>query len=1050
LSGHEVHQTPTLALVNAIRDGYLDLAPPNTMDRIMSSPGGQRATDFQAVRDFQNELTFEHSPVWAQFIKLPFEVQLRAVRDPEMLDAMRAGTIPEEIARYQPPEQLILTPPAMRPPVKPAAKQTELFPAAAVARRMPTERLRPTRPQAQGDLLANLRPPVTNAPDIFEPRPPQPKKTDPGVELESFLGVPRMNQEQRQALVKSLRSLFYGEGKAFPGRNAKEAKMTPGDRMEKSRKRFYFARFSTEGFLQALGSPAALEMRNACINAQADEYGWNADMWTGMDALQKKYKANLPEIEAALRDIRKPVPGHIREAVDAFMRILHPDTGIVPVTTRDMDIRGFTGEGGHTGDPRAFNPRTYDMMARVFKDGYVEKVMTAGTKERAEAIAYVLETGQVRPLNQADGERMAGNMLDMALGKHVAERQSGGGARDSWAPGLTEAREIDLPDHIHNPFTATAVRVGQASRKWAIRKQFGKGFVNVFGDEDAGTAGWLDQIQETHGEMARAAAEYLFDIAYGGHYDGGMTGKVLGTIRNYESLTKLPLAILPNMGQNTLAGMEVGIRPWMQALAERTGVLGPGRRRLALQAAENGGILFRQSLRDMETQAGMMSSSPMARATGIVLRSWSWSESLVNRSIAPRAAVIALERLDAKLRRGGQLSNADKGVLRAIGMVPETVQQAGQITPAEVRNGAWRVMDNTQFLERPTAIPGLFDARGPMGELGPFLFQWKSFPVRLQRWMWHGALKEAARGNWAPIARFALIAPMVGELIALGRSILGNREREGMDEVASRFMNEPGTDTAWDVAWHLLKNSTEAYGLGMTAQILDSFGYGESAPIKALAGPGASQGYGLIAGLARGGQLHAAAYGGTQKDVDDLAKWYRDAYRTAKREIPIIGRPLGSRPMSYTTAELLNKMASDEQKALSQAAGYRAKSLRSQGSDVDYYLKKELKAIEEINRKYQSVEGRMPVTGPSTQAIKDNLERIDQEAGERARQHVPKRLRGAYPDQMSQIPQPPPELFKMAAQVEQDAVKAHLATVPPERRAQMQALLSMMNARRIG
>ena len=154
--------------------------------------------------------------------------------------------------------------------------------------------------------------------------------------------------------------------------------------------------------------------------------------------------------------------------------------------------------------------------------------------------------------------------------------------------------------------------------------------------------------------------------------------------------------------------------------------------------------------------------------------------------------------------------------------------------------------------------------------------------------------------------------------------------------------------------------------------------------------------------------------------------------------------------MSYTTAELLNKMAADEQKALSQAAGYRAKSLRSQGSDVEYYLKKELKAIEEINRKYQSVEGRMPVTGPSTQAIKDNLERIDQEAGERARQHVPKRLRGAYPDQMSQIPQPPPELFKMAAQVEQDAVKAHLATVPPERRAQMQALLSMMNARRIG
>jgi hypothetical protein len=1050
LSGHEVYQTPTLALVNAIRDGYLDLAPPNTMDRIMSSPGGQRATDFQAVRDFTNELSYKQSPVWATFIKLPFEVQLRSVKDPAMLDAMRAGTVPEEIARYQPPEQLILTPPAMRPPTAPAPKQTELFPAAAVSRRMPTERLRPTRPQAQGDLLANLRPPVDATPDIFESRPPQPKKTDPGVELGFFLGVPRMSRPQREALVKSLRSLLYGEGQTFSGRNERERAMTPGDRMANSRKRFYFARFSTEGFLQALGSPPALEMRNAAINAQADEYAWNADMWRGMDKLQKKYKNNLPEIEAALLDMTKPVPGHIREAVDAIMRIIHPDTGIIPVTTRNMGILGYTGAGGHTGQPREFSPRRVDVMPRVYKDGYLEKVMTPGTKERAEAIAYVLQTGQVRPLNPADGEQMAAEKLDKALAKHIGERQSGGGARDSWAPGLTEAREIDLPDYIHNPFTAVAVRVGQASRKWAVRKQFGKGFSNVFGNQDAGTSGWLDQIQETHGEMARAAAEYLFDIAYGGHYDGGMTGKVLGAIRNYESMTKLPLAILPNMGQNTLAGMEMGIRPWAQAVFERSGLLGPGRRRRALNAAEDAGVLFRQSLRDMETQAGMMSSSPLSRATGTVLRSWSWSESLVNRSIAPRTAVIALQRMDAKLRRGGQLSNADKGALRQIGMSPDAVQQAGGLTPVEIRRGAWRVTDNTQFFERPTAIPGLFDARGPLGELGPFIFQWKSFPVRLQRWMWHGALKEAGRGNWMPLARYALIAPMVGELIALGRSILGNREREGLDEVASRMMENPGFDTGWDVAWHLIKNSTEAYGLGMTAQILDSFGYGSAAPIKAFVGPGASQGYGLIAGLAKGGQLHAAAYGGTPADAEALAKWYREAGRAVLKEVPILGRPLGSRPMAFSEAELLNRMAADEQKALSQAAGYRARSLRSQGSDVDYYLKKELKAIEEVNRKYQNVEGRIPLTGPSRDAIKSNLERIDQEAGERARQHVPKRLRGAYPDKMSEVPQPPPLLFKMAAQVEQDALKAHLASVPPDRRTQMHALLTMMNARRIG
>jgi hypothetical protein len=152
--------------------------------------------------------------------------------------------------------------------------------------------------------------------------------------------------------------------------------------------------------------------------------------------------------------------------------------------------------------------------------------------------------------------------------------------------------------------------------------------------------------------------------------------------------------------------------------------------------------------------------------------------------------------------------------------------------------------------------------------------------------------------------------------------------------------------------------------------------------------------------------------------------------------------------MAFSESDLLNRMAADEQKALSQAAGYRAQSLRSQGSDVDYYLKKELKAIEEINRKYQNVEGRIPLTGPSREAIKSNLERIDQDAGQRARQHAPKRLRGAYPDKMSQVPQPPTNFIQMAAAAEQTALKDHLAGLPPDRQRQMRAMMSFLHTQR--
>lgn len=1018
LSGHEVHRTPTEALVNAIRDGYLDAVPPNTLDRIMRSPDGQQSIDIQAVRDFTNELSLEQNPTWSSFIKLPFEVQLRVVRDPELREAMRGGAVPEELARYQPPEQLILTPPAVRPKPLPAPEQQELFPSTAVARRMPTERLRPTKPQAQGDLLARLRPPVVSQ-ELPTPPPRRESRTEPGVELGFFLGVPRLTANQAETLRQAMRAVFTRAGQ-------REAIGATGNATHELQARAAKGGwYSLEGYLKSLGSEPALELESALKNTWADYYRFAAHLWKDIGPTEKRTRPFLQNLYDVLKGEAQPINETVREAYRVMLTIIHPDTGLIPVGTRNRDIRGFTGPGGVGGEERPFTPRRGDLMPRIYPEHYQDACLTPGSPERTEALAHLVATGQ------AQSEAAAAELLDRTFGRARERRRAGGGAREAWAPGLTMPREIDLPGHLKDPYVALAIRVDQAAKRWSQVDNLGTKYHRVFGDSDAGTAGWLDRIGGAHGDMAQEATEFLFNVAYGGHYDHGLVGKILGGIQNYESATKLPLAFIQNLGQNSMAGIMAGLRPWLQATAERAGLLGPGGKRRAREASRLVGVTFRQAIRDLETQAGLAGNAPLSGITRRILHVWKWSEADINRTITPRTGQIALQQIDRQLRSGRQLSTASRGLLRQIGVDPTAAAERGGLTQEQIEHGMWRIMDETQFIERPSAMPGLFDPRGPLGAWGPFIFQWKNFAVRLNRFLWWGTVQEARQGNWRPLARLMLVAPAIGELVGAARAAIAGRERRWL----------PEEEGAWDVVKHYVTNIPEAYGLGVLASIIESMGYGVASTAKAIAGPGLSQVTSALVNAARGAQTAWAAWGGTQSDQEAMERWLRDAGRAALREVPLLGRPLGSRPMAYTEGELLNRFTAEYQDAMRRAAEFRAQALQSGGSTAQEYLRKERRTLDDFNRKYRDTPGFVPITQPSPDAVRRALERTRRPPAERARERLPKIQRGIQPGASLREGLMPPPLAALAAEVERTALAAHLETVPPERRRQMDALL---------
>jgi len=1074
---HAKGATAMEVVAEAVRDGFFDLADPAALQRLTQTKAFADRVTWQSVHDFDTELRLGQpgSPAADAFGHLPFEVQTRVIGNKALMDAFRAGQVPDELSGYVVPRALDLTPPAERPAAGPKPTQLGLFPGNDVSANFPKDKLRSTARQVPTEnLLDNLRPPRPGDPDLF-PKPKEtPADTEGGVELGMFLGVPRLNQSQRRVLRDALRRAFGGEPVA--GQPAPvDAEVRP-PWYKKLKAELASARgpegqwrpglYSLEGYLHSLGDAASLAFERALKNVQFDHLARGTRWARLLDDAEKlvgDQKANLRDV---MTGAAQPATGNVRAAYEEILRLEHPDTGEIPVLARELDVRGYTGPGGEEGPERPFMPRRGDLMPRILKPQWVKALGDRGSQIREQAARHLINSGQAQSMPEAR------DLIDVYLGDTV---------REVWAPGLTRARRMIYPEeaYIQDPIVALRIRADQAAHRFAQVENLGKNFSYVSGDLDLGRDGWIGQIAREHGSGAAHAALSLFKVAYRRYARPGMLEAGLGAVMNYESMTKLPLAFIQNMTQNTLAGVVAGMKPWMQATSERAGFFGPDGWEKAREAAEVTGVWYRQSIRDMEAQAGLVESSKLAGLGRFTMWPWRASELNINRTIAPRTGILALERVDQMLRSGQQLSNTTKAFLRQVDLDPDQLQRQGNVTEEQIKRGAWGVLDQTQFMERPSAIPALFDPRGPLGAAGPFIFQWKGYVVRLNRLIWQGMIQEARQGNFAPLSRFALlVAPIAGELVGKARAAIGNRDRKWI-------WDEEG----WDLLGHYVKNMSEGLGMGIMAEALERIAIaGKTGLYEFVAGPGLSQIFRAAAGAYEGATRAFDLKEGTLDAQRAMERWFRDTGRSAVKEVPLVGRPVAAR--LYTESEQMGTFAKDRQKAMHQAAQFMAEANSRIGQESTDYHQKAMKALEALNRKYKDTPGYVPVYYPSAQAVRDAIIARRETDAERARRRLPKSERGlqpptfpsnllpgaynrtmepsigsamtamvAYPpgdprfaafmgeleSKAGPIPRPPVmALAKIAAQEEARVRAEKLAGLPPGERAQIEHLMARL------
>lgn len=1090
--GHTAYPTAREAMVEAIREQYVDKVDSSVVDQLAMTPAFQRGADAARVTDFFNQLSAMGHPSTGLFNRLPWEIQLKVSQDPQLRQAFIQGQVPREISQYATNPSELLAPPPDRPAPTIPLNQAPLFPS-------PAEPVATQDAGGGGQIPLPPRPITTGSPE-----PPPRSEGRGGVELGFFMGVPRLNVEQRRSLMKALWSVF---GKGTEAGEVRRRWLLPGVRNDWARNGWT----SLEGFARSLGGPGAKDLEMANKNRAYDEDQLIRQMFGMIEPSHKEVQPYLQNLYEVLRGKAAPANAIVQRAVDRFLGLIDPVRGFIPVNTRTRDIRGFTGPGGFEGPPRPFKPRTEDIYPIIYPAGYIGKVLKEGTKERADAIRYVSGNLQVSPeeaqrlideaferrLPRAEREEMRksregfkGEQEGYLDGTNITEPEIRKPTGDPTAPGLTRPRRIELPGHVKDPFVAWGVRIRQAAERFAFHDNFGPRAAKVFGDEDAGTAGWLDSIQENHGTGAATAMEALFKSAYGGSQEAkDSLSKFFGGVRNYESLTKLPGAFVQNLGQNSLAGITTAMTPWFRAVAERSGLLGPDGKARARQAAEDIGILTRSTLRDLETVAGISQNAPLSKAVAWVLAGkgwwpgvWGWSEVSVNRTLAPRTMQIYLQSLDRKLHRGMQLRPDEERLLGRMGIDPKAVQEQGGITAEQARRGMWGLTDETQFFERPGTVPPHMESHS----FYRMLFQWKGYALKYNRWLWNDMGKELLQhGNARPLIRFMIVAPVIGEIVGGMRAMLGRRDRKWIWD-----------DETWDEKlfhW-FAQNPADAYGIGVLGDMLNSLAYGSKGFLEWATGAGLSQMVRTAVGAAQGVAAHKAAMDGTLSTERALERWYRDTARAVIGEVPLVGRPFKAR--AWSEAEQMNQMKADLAQAMHKAAEFQARAFQTTGQKSLDFERKAQRTLDDVNRKYRNMPGFEPIESVSRDSLREALRALQETPSETARRRMPKIERGIYPptlpgefkkylDLLSSgppqaqdavgagaaalvamgpgkkfeqfvervgekagVPMPPPAIMALTSYSD-ETEKAHrermIEALPPERRSQVRTLLALQN-----
>lgn len=149
----------------------------------------------------------------------------------------------------------------------------------------------------------------------------------------------------------------------------------------------------------------------------------------------------------------------------------------------------------------------------------------------------------------------------------------------------------------------------------------------------------------------------------------------------------------------------------------------------------------------------------------------------------------------------------------------DRIASGEQLTLEEIQEAMNRMVLDTQFALTMATKP-LWWSNNPWKRL---LFKFKTFGIRQTGLIYNTVLKEAFKGNLAPLTRFTAYTILAGELYNILRDILVGDE----ESLTFRMINRPDERNPKDIALRMLADMIDGGGVGIMADM--TFGLGSFA-----------------------------------------------------------------------------------------------------------------------------------------------------------------------------------------------------------------------------
>jgi hypothetical protein len=366
----------------------------------------------------------------------------------------------------------------------------------------------------------------------------------------------------------------------------------------------------------------------------------------------------------------------------------------------------------------------------------------------------------------------------------------------------------------------------------------------MFGPKSEAVVSAIQHIGLTAGDDAAYAAQrYMTQVTGRDPLTGirnidSNASKIFNVARTLQVGFKLGQAVIANASQSNLTGLVTGYNNLYKGFQELRTTAGKDFARLA-------GATIEQTMRDMNEALGV------GKFGGKVLELTGFSRvEQFNRMLAANSGKMFARDLVQRLHNGatGHMAEQYKRHLRKMGIEPMDVLARGVLTPDEEIKAARSVIERTQFKVRPQELPLYWN--GPLGKL---VTQFSSFGFKAAKAINEEVLREAKQKNFAPLVRFMLVSPLVGEVFADIQSVAkGGKERP--ENIIGRIADNYASLGAFGLFWDAFRAT----------------GYGELGILRRAVGP-------------------------TVSDLTQVAAGIRDPKMLAKvlaQNVPIIGPAL--------------------------------------------------------------------------------------------------------------------------------------------------------------